>query len=51
MGFSRATLSMAIADYVVTVVAGVAGPTICTAGGTHEPFKADSCGQYRRKIN
>ena len=33
------------ADVVVFIVV-VAGPTVRTAGGTHEPFSADSCGQY-----
>ena len=27
-----------------------AAPTRWTAGGTHEPFSADSCGQYIRKM-
>jgi hypothetical protein len=31
---------------VVAFVVVVAGPTVWTAGGTHEPFSADSCGQY-----
>jgi hypothetical protein len=33
------------ADTIAFVVA-VARPTVCTAGGTHEPFSAASCGQY-----
>ncbi len=35
------------ADIVAFVVV-VAGPTVCTAGGTHNSFSADSCGQYNR---
>jgi hypothetical protein len=27
------------------------GPAVCTSGGTHEPFNADSCGQYWRRIS
>jgi hypothetical protein len=36
------------ADAVAFVIV-VAGPTVCTAGGTHEPFSAASCGQYKRR--
>jgi len=31
---------------VVAFVVVVEGPTVRTAGGTHEPFSAASCGQY-----
>jgi hypothetical protein len=40
---------MATVDYAADIdafVVVVAGPIVRTAGGTHEPFSTDSCGQY-----